>query len=80
MGRHRKHPLNSEQEYDRRHGGLGVIKQATPSSKVLQASNRRYSLDFGSGQAILDTFTTNEVQTTLDPPSGQNSSSFPPAF
>ena len=80
MGWHRKHPLNSEQEYDRRHGGLGVIKQATLSSKVLQASNRRYSLDFGSGQANLDTFTTTEVHTTLDPPFGQNSSSFPPAF
>ena len=78
VGLHRKHPLNSKHEYSTRHAGLGVIEQPTPSSKVLHASNRRYSLDIGSGQAILDTFTTNEVQTTQDPPFGQNSSSFPP--
>ena len=70
--------LNSEQEDSRRHAGLGVINLATPSTKVLQATNRKHCHDIGSGHGILDTITINRVQTTVDPLPGQNSSIPPP--
>ena len=45
---YRRFTLNTEQEYSKRHAGLGDINLAMPSTKVLQASNRRYCLDIGS--------------------------------